>query len=260
MDLQSDLIALGLTEYESRVYLSLLEGSPANGYQVSKRTGVPRSMVYEALGRLHARGAILKAGNDRSTLYRPVPPDQLLDRYEEEYQRLLGNLRVRLQAVYSSPHGELLGTIAGENSILSQASRMIQEASEELLLVLNDRVLERLREWIVSACARGLPTGVLLTGMGDLACENVARHPPLESELQGLGNLLVVVSDGKECLIASTGENMSGTITNNQNMVFITRQFIWMELFTQRLYRRLNPELMDLLDQEERRILQSLRG
>ena len=36
----------------SGFHLALLGENPATGYQVSKKAGIPRSMVYEALGRL----------------------------------------------------------------------------------------------------------------------------------------------------------------------------------------------------------------
>ena len=63
--------------------------SPANGYQISKRSGVPRSMVYESLGRLYARGAVLTTGDEKSTLYRPLPPDVLNGvAYDEAGDRL----------------------------------------------------------------------------------------------------------------------------------------------------------------------------
>jgi HTH-type transcriptional regulator, sugar sensing transcriptional regulator len=60
MDLMVALTALGFTEYEAKVYLALLREHPATGYQLGKQAGIPRPMVYEALGRLHARGAALK--------------------------------------------------------------------------------------------------------------------------------------------------------------------------------------------------------
>jgi Cd2+/Zn2+-exporting ATPase len=82
--LVDQLMALGLTEYESKVYLALLGEHPATGYQIGKAAGIPRSMVYEALGRLEARGAVLKTIEEKAALYRPVSPDSLLDRYAEE--------------------------------------------------------------------------------------------------------------------------------------------------------------------------------
>jgi sugar-specific transcriptional regulator TrmB len=40
------------SEYEAKVYLTLLHENSATGYHLSKKWGVPRSMAYEALGRL----------------------------------------------------------------------------------------------------------------------------------------------------------------------------------------------------------------
>ena len=60
MDMLQKLAQIGFTEYEAKVYLALLALNPATGYQLSKESGVPRSMVYEALKRLHARGAALE--------------------------------------------------------------------------------------------------------------------------------------------------------------------------------------------------------
>ena len=84
MEFLTGLIRMGFTEYEAKVYLALLHDNPATGYQRSKKSGVPRSMVYEALGRLSVRGAVMETVEGRATLYRPLPPDVLLDRYEEE--------------------------------------------------------------------------------------------------------------------------------------------------------------------------------
>ncbi|NJM08792.1 TrmB family transcriptional regulator, partial [Candidatus Gracilibacteria bacterium] len=93
MEMLDQLTALGMTEYEARVYLALLSDHPATGYQISRVAGIPRSMVYEALGRLEVRGAVLKSPEEKATLYRPVAPDVLLDRYEAEAQRRTRVLR-----------------------------------------------------------------------------------------------------------------------------------------------------------------------
>ncbi len=45
MDLISGLREIGLTLYEAKVYLELLHANPATGYQLSRKAGIPRSMV-----------------------------------------------------------------------------------------------------------------------------------------------------------------------------------------------------------------------
>jgi Cd2+/Zn2+-exporting ATPase len=257
MELLSSLVSLGLTEYEAKVYLALLKGSPANGYQLSKRTGVPRSMIYEALGRLHTRGAVLKSGDERSTLYRPVPPDDLLDRYKREHEQLIDNSREQLLALYEVHYEDLLWTVSERGAVYAYATQMISKGKEEVYLVLDDVSLELLREVILDSCKRGLQVGALLTGSGELECEQVSYHPPIESELQGLEGMLVVVVDSQECLIANMMGEVDATITRNKNLVLITHQFIWMELFTQRINERLTPAMLDLLDETDQRILRS---
>lgn len=257
MDLLPDLVALGLTEYEGKVYLALLKESPANGYQLSKRTGVPRSMVYEALGRLHARGAVLKSGNERAILYRPLPPEHLLDRYDRQHQELIHNLRESLVSIYDAQQEDSLWTVSGQTAVFSYAAQMIAEAGAEVYLVLDDVALEKLKDEIEAAGERGIQVGALLTGNGELDCEQVSYHPPAESELQGLEDMLVVVVDSQECLIADLVQDMVATITRNKHLVLITRQFVWMELFAQRIYERLTPAMLDLLEEADRRILHS---
>lgn len=257
MDILDELTTLGLTEYEARVYLALLREGPTNGYQLSKKTGVPRSMVYEALGRLHARGAVLKSGDSKVTLYQPVPPNLLLDRYQQEQQNLIENLRGHLQTWYSERSEDLLWSIAGKGPVFTYANQMIFEAKEDLFLVLNDQALEQVRSTLEAACGKSIFVGVLLTGSAELQCAHLAYHPPLESELQGLGNLLLITADGRQCLIASLEEETSATITHNRKLTFIARQFVWMELFTHRIYKCLGPDLLDRLEEGDRRIFES---
>lgn len=254
MNLLADLMAIGFTEYEAKVYTALLREHPATGYQLGKQAGIPRSMVYEALGRLHVRGAVLKADEQGATLYRPLPPDVLLGRHEQEQQRLVRSLREGLSTLYTARDEDRLWSISGRTSVLAYAAEMLQRASGEVLLVLSDQDLEPLRGELARACERGLSVSTLLTGTADLSYGQVARHPPLESELQGLTGMLVVVVDRDEALIASTDIDMIATITNNRNLVLIARQFVWMELFTQRISARLGSDLLDRLDPDDRRI------
>ena len=142
MDLLSNLLAIGFTEYEAKVYLALLRLNPATGYQISKEAGVPRSMVYEALGRLTTRGAVLRTDEHRATLYRPLPPEMLIDRHEQEHKQLIKNLRAGLHELNARPAEEHFWSIKGRNSVLSYALQMIQAAREELLLALSDPDLE----------------------------------------------------------------------------------------------------------------------
>lgn len=256
MDMLQNLMAIGFTEYEAKVYLALLRENPATGYQLSKVAGVPRSMVYEALGRLDVRSAVLRTDDRRATLYRPVPPDILLDRYEKEQQVLLSDLRKSLNAVFDSQHEEYYWTLKGQGSVLSFATQMVESSEKEIMLVINDADLEYLRPQLIEANERGVLISALLTGDGVFEFGQVIRHPPRESEAQELIHMLVLVSDNKQVLIANKDIETTATITSNANLVLIARQFVWMELFAQRIYAQLGTELLENLDPQDRLLLE----
>jgi Cd2+/Zn2+-exporting ATPase len=260
MDLQKKLMEIGFTEYEAKVYLAMLSVYPATGYQLSKESGVPRSMVYEALKRLHAKGAALETMEGRATLYRPLPPEALLAKHAEDVNRLIGDLRMELTALYENEIDNRVWTIQGETAVSTYAAKLINEAQEELYLVLTDDVLAGLNSEILAAHDRGVDLHVLLTGESRLEIGRVAYHPPLESALQDLTKTVVVVADGREVLIGSaeSHEKKLATVTRNADLVMIARQFVWMEMFTQRIYSRLDADLLARLDPEDRQIFESL--
>ena len=117
MDLFTELMQIGFTEYEAKVYPALLREYPATGYQLSKTSGVPRSMVYENLSRLHARGMVLETMEGRATLYRPLPPKTLLSRHETEHERLISGLRDGLEALYTETQDDRVWSIEGRTAV-----------------------------------------------------------------------------------------------------------------------------------------------
>jgi Cd2+/Zn2+-exporting ATPase len=258
VELIADLTRIGFTEYEAKVYLALLGDSPATGYQLSKTSGVPRSMVYEALSRLHARGAVLESLEDRAAVYRPLPPELLLERHHEDHVQLMDHLREGLTTLYNTPAEDRVWSLSGRRSIVTYASQIIEQAQEEVYLVLPDDALTDLSQVVTGACKRGVGVHTLLTGQGTLECGEIAYHPPLESVLHGLNGMLLVVADETEVLIAGKDHELA-TITCNSHLVGIARQFVWMEFFTQRIYAQLGDDLLAKLNADDRKIFESLR-
>jgi Cd2+/Zn2+-exporting ATPase len=212
-------------------------------------------MVYEALGRLEARGAALKSVDEKATLYRPVSPAVLLDRYEREARELAAGLRSELLPLYNQQESGRLWNFSGRREALASAGELIDEAERELMLVMTDADVEALRARLEAAHARGVAIGAMLTGSAPFAIGQVVRHPKRETELHRMDETLIVVRDEREFLIASGHLVTAATVTTNANMVLIARQFIWMELFAQRIFARLGPDLLERLTPEDQQVL-----
>jgi sugar-specific transcriptional regulator TrmB len=172
--------------------------------------------------------------------------------------------------MYHSRDEDRLWTISGRSSVIAYATQMLQDSQDEVMILIGDRDLHDLNQEMLACCKRGVSTSILLTGSEALDLElndqiddlckapEIARHPPQESEIQELTQTLLLVIDRKDCLIANSDPNsntMNATKTNNRQIVFIARQFVWMEMFTQRISNQIGQELLENLSLEDRKIL-----
>ena len=55
--LLEELKRVGFSQYEARAYVALLRRAREPAYELSRRSAVPRWMIYEVLGKLWDRGA-----------------------------------------------------------------------------------------------------------------------------------------------------------------------------------------------------------
>ncbi len=82
---------VGLSEYEARVYRSLLRTGPTTAKQLSNASGVPMGRIYDVLNDLEAAELIRSQQTGRPKQYAPVQPRTALS-------RLLDDRRQELEA------------------------------------------------------------------------------------------------------------------------------------------------------------------
>jgi len=79
---------LGLTEYEARVYSSLLKYHLNSASRLSERSGVPRTKIYSVLESLSAKGWI-KVYSGAPLLFKPLDPSEIFARMKKDYEAVL---------------------------------------------------------------------------------------------------------------------------------------------------------------------------
>jgi HTH-type transcriptional regulator, sugar sensing transcriptional regulator len=86
-----DLMALGMTMYEARVYLTLIRRESFTAAQLARAAGVPRQRIYDVLESLvHQRLAVMRSG--RVASYRAIAPDMAVGRLVDERRDALARL------------------------------------------------------------------------------------------------------------------------------------------------------------------------
>jgi len=131
---------LGLTEYESRGYLSLLERGVLTASEVSEYSNVPYSKIYEALNSLERKGWI-ETRRGRPSRYYPKSPSEALGavklRLEGKIKSWEKTVLNELQPLYEKREIREkpdIWVLRGEFNILAKLQEMLGKAKSELMI------------------------------------------------------------------------------------------------------------------------------
>ena len=94
-----ELMKLGLSAYEVKAYLSLLDENPATAYETGKASGIPTSKVYEVLKKLVGKGVVSVIDAGRTKRYIPLAADEFLNRHKNIMDKTIDSLRTELSVV-----------------------------------------------------------------------------------------------------------------------------------------------------------------
>jgi len=139
-DARKVLKELGLTDYETRAYLALLEKGVLTASQVSQSADVPYSKVYETLTSLERKGWI-KIEQDRPSRYYPKAPSEALAtaklQHEEMMKAWQKAISSELQPFYEKRdirEKPDIWILRGEFSTIAKLEEMLDKAKSELMI------------------------------------------------------------------------------------------------------------------------------
>ncbi|MFY0545000.1 TrmB family transcriptional regulator [Brevibacillus sp. H7] len=244
------LMKIGFSTYESKAYLSLLRRSPVTGYELSKQSGVPRSMIYQTINKLIAQGAIHELRTDPLT-YTPVPPKEFLGRLRDENDQTFNYLEENLQTLESPPEAHVIRHIKERLPVLEKMKTLISKARHEVWLSLWDSELEDLKPYTKKALDSGVRIYSLL-----FHCEPTNHfgktyyHPPSTADVeeQRLGKRLsVVVCDNEEVLIAGFSKETIPFALHTEDplLVLLAKEYIRHDIMMKVMTEKLGVEKME---------------
>jgi len=139
-DARKTLKDLGLTDYETRAYVALLERGVLTASEVSEDSGVPYSKVYETLKSLERKGWI-ETEKGRPGRYYPKAPSEALamaklqqDEKMKTWEKTINN---ELQPFYEKREIREkpdIWILRGELSTMTKLREMLEDAKSELMV------------------------------------------------------------------------------------------------------------------------------
>ncbi|MGN7312447.1 TrmB family transcriptional regulator [Alkalicoccobacillus gibsonii] len=84
----------GFTQYESQVYSSLITVNQAlDASTIVKRSGVPRTKVYEVINRLVDKGILLETTVEKKRQYAALPLDAMIEKLQTDFESSIEELK-----------------------------------------------------------------------------------------------------------------------------------------------------------------------
>jgi len=131
---------LGLTEYETRAYLSLIEEGVMTASEISAHGNVPYSKIYETLNSLEKKGWI-ETERGRPRRYYPKSPSESLEaakfRLQDTVKSWEEAILKELQPLYERREIREkpdIWILRGEFNILAKLQEMLEKTKNELMI------------------------------------------------------------------------------------------------------------------------------
>jgi len=199
---------IGLTEYEIRAYMHLLQTGVTTASQISENTEVPYSKIYETLNSLEKKGWIRTQGG-RPRRYYPRPPVEAFEvtrlRLEDRMKAWQRSVLEEIQPLYDKREIREkpdVWILRGEFDTIAKIREMIENTERELMVAaptlsgpLIDVVLPALRK-ITEA---GVELYIMLSRDHDLDKKQLSELGEVRVRDQMFGG--GVIADSREALL-----------------------------------------------------------
>ena len=247
------LTELGFSQYEARTYAGLIGREPMTGYAIAKDTLVPQPKVYETLGRLVERGAVLQV-SDSPAKFVAVAPDRVLNQLERTFRQRLATVELevsRMRRESAEVHElRMYKESTSWIAIVHAANDLISAAAERIYVSGHGTYLDALGEEIGAADRRGVRIDILCFGEPPFSLHNgiVIRHSSTDGTVyrHHQARHLAITCDTTAALwaLAPEGDKWEAMWSDNDPLLSaLVKGFVRHDIFTQRMFRDFSTEM-----------------
>ncbi|WAH37900.1 TrmB family transcriptional regulator [Alicyclobacillus dauci] len=225
-----ELQKLGFSQYECKAYIGLLQNSSVTGYELSKRSGVPRSMIYEVLGKLLDKGAIYTVPSD-PVKYSPLPAKELIHRLRKSFDESFDFLETKLATLENERDTDVIWRVNGDEHVVDEIVDMIDKAQDEVWLSIWNPQASFVKEVIDKRIRDGIKVFSMLFSEPNNQLGVTFHHefmaPDITEKRMG-GRLTIVARDKEEVLIANfaPGTTAWAVKTKDPALVLVAIEYI----------------------------------
>ncbi len=157
---------MGLTEYESKAYLSLASFISATAFEISETSGVPLSKTYDVLKNLHKKGFI-EITRGKPLKYSVVPPQDVFKKSRIKIKEELDEAESEVKTIYENqiPKSQApIWLIYGADKIIKKEIEIIGRARDTLHIAAGfmfQNEIEQLNKALNKSLRKGIQTRII---------------------------------------------------------------------------------------------------
>lgn len=240
-----ELIKIGLTKYEAMLYLTLLKYPEITAYEISKRSLIPQSKIYDVVKSVANKGLVI-INDSKPVKYSALPIDEFLDRHKRETDDTLSYLKKNITSIDKTERVDFMWHINGLDKILSKLKAMIKGSKKSIYLAVWAEDYNYLYKELLSASKRGIEIVSVLYGEPEKKVGRVYYHEMygMEKDKEENGRWMSVVVDYKQCIFnIFTDNDATGVWTENKSFMLLAECFITHDIFIAEIYLKHKAEL-----------------
>lgn len=232
------LRASGMSLYEARIYLGLVQHGPQNGNELSKAARVPSSKVYGLLEKMSQDGIIHSIRSGTSNEFVCISPRDLVERLRQQFNEPIDFLEQTLPTLASFEPASEVFVMQGRAAILENCRYLLNGALSNVSASLWPDEYGELAEAFSAAAGRGVRVEGMFYGTDLPETGSWLAHSYKEIVATRVhGRLLTVVADREEAVVAHIPDRSepSGVRTRSPALALITQEYLHHDYVLQRM-------------------------
>lgn len=249
MDLLDTLQSIGLTQYESKTFITLVSNGANTPFQISKFSGIPRARIYDTLDSLVEKGlAMREVMNDGTKTYRAIPIDVFLEqqrkKWSDSYQVMETELKILDEQKAKSE--SYVSTVKGEGSILSFCKTLIQQAEHQIVLSIWNPMYQVLLPDLQDKASKGCQIRGIAFEIDNPMPELIVHRSNDYMSSLSSNKWFILSVDSRKLLYGHAAEkNENAFYTDDSVHIFLLEDYIWHDVLVNRLVEKGEQNQLD---------------
>lgn len=231
------LKSIGLTDTESKVYLTLIKHGNTSGYEASKLSGVPRSKIYNTLESLVRKGFIIFSENDGNTRYASIPINEISEKIKRDMNYTLDELDIQLKDYEEVTDLEYIWHIKEYNNVFAKCRNIINRTEKELLIQIWEEDISEILDEVIALQDKGIKIAMVFFSENEkttLPINNYVKHGMLKQKYEEMGGrFITLVSDNEQVIF---GQILNGNVaeviwTKSRPMISMAGEYVRHDMY-----------------------------